>query len=288
MTVKKGLGRGLDALITRGGEEVNEGAKVLEIDINKIEPNRDQPRTDFDKDELEELAESIRVYGIISPLLTRKEGDFYTIIAGERRWRAARLAGLKTLPVIVREFDQRETLEVALIENLQRSDLNPMEEALSYRRLLDDFGLTQEGIASRIGKSRSAVANALRLLKLPESVSEMLRKGQLSTGHAKVLLSLDDEKEISAFAEKASSGGYSVRELEEAVKAAKNNQAEKPAKKGAGKGPSMYSNLEMELTGALYARTRIKTGKDGESGRIEIEFASKDELDRLYLALRNL
>ncbi|MCL2701987.1 MAG: ParB/RepB/Spo0J family partition protein [Defluviitaleaceae bacterium] len=287
MAVKKGLGRGIDALIQRPADEPQ--GNVLEIDINRIEPNRDQPRRVFDKDGLDELAESIRVYGVISPVVVVKDGDYYTIVAGERRWRAARLAGLAVLPVIVKELDAKETLEVALIENLQRADLNPVEEALSYRKLADGFGMTQEDIAARIGKSRSAVANALRLLNLAEPVREMLETGALSAGHAKVLLGTPDERAQIRLAEEASNSGLSVRELEDAVREAKNYSTTKDTKehKKNPSSPNVYAGLERELTGALAARTRIRPNKSGDSGKIEIEFATKDELDRLYLALRN-
>jgi ParB family chromosome partitioning protein len=290
MAVKKGLGRGVDALITKPEDEYTpEHDSVLQIDINKIEPNINQPRRDFNKNELDELAESIRVYGVLSPLIVTKEAGYYTIVAGERRWRASRLAGLRTLPVIVREFFGRETLEVALIENLQRSDLNPMEEAASFKRLSEEFGLTQENIAERIGKSRSAIANSLRLLNLPDVIREMLSGGRLSAGHAKVLLGVGDAEVQIELADEAADGGLSVRGLEEAVSVA----LSKKNSSGKNKMPpqqnlNVYSGLEKELTESLMARTKIKSSKDGNKGKIEIGFDTKDELDRLFLVLRNL
>ena len=288
MAVKKGLGRGVDALITIPADMDIPLGNILEIEINKIEPNREQPRRVFDKGELEELAESIRVYGVISPLIVKKDGEYYTIVAGERRWRASRIAGLKTLPVIVREFDGKETLEVALIENLQRTDLNPMEEAATFKKLADEFGMTQENIAERIGKSRSSVANALRLLNLPEIVREMLGHGRLSAGHAKVLLGVEDEKFLIDLADEAADGGMSVRELEDAIKVRLTAKDTKSTKKTPNTASGVYPALERELTERLLTKTRIKSGKGGDKGKIEIEFASKEELDRLYMALRNL
>lgn len=292
MISKKGLGRGLDALITERESELDE--RVFEVDINRIEPNREQPRRDFDETELRELAASVRIFGVLSPLLVRRDGEFYSIVAGERRWRAARMAGLKALPVVVKEFDERETLEVALIENLQRSDLNPLEEALSYRRLLEEFGLTQEKIAERIGKSRSSVANALRLLKLPETAREMLRKGSISTGHAKAMLGLESDKEMAELAERTVAKGLNVREVEDAVKAMREGGrvgADSGVKIKAPPPPppgNEYFSQERELERVLGTRTRIRADRDGASGRIEIEFVSRDDLDRLFLTLKSL
>ncbi|MCL2407734.1 MAG: ParB/RepB/Spo0J family partition protein [Defluviitaleaceae bacterium] len=293
MSKKSGLGRGIDALIQQVappaaiGEAATEPSdNVIEIDIDKLEPNRSQPRRNFDANDLAELAESVRTFGILQPIMVKRDGAYYTIIAGERRWRAARLARLSKVPIIIREFDDKETLEVALIENLQRSDLNPMEEAVSYKRLADEYGMTQERIAERLGKSRSAVANAVRLLNLPEIIREMLIQGRLSGGHAKVLLGIEDEATQIDLADMASDGGMSVRELEDAVKARKDaaQTQQVPAKT---KKPGLYPSLEQELTTLFHAKTRIKTDKNGEKGKIEIDFASKEELDRLYLALKS-
>jgi len=289
---KKGLGRGMDAVIVatspaaRADDEQVVDKAILEVDINKIEPNRNQPRRDFDAVELAELADSVRLFGVLSPLLVKKEGEYYIIIAGERRWRAARMAGLRALPVVLREFDDKETLEVALIENLQRSDLNPVEEALSFRRLADEFGMTQEEIAERIGKSRSAVANVMRLLNLSDFILDMLRRGALSAGHAKVLLGVADERVRDELADSAGDGGMSVRELEEAV--ANLEKSVPPPKKAPPKATASYAGLEKELSAALMAKTRVKANKAGDKGTIEIAFASSDELDRLYLALRKM
>ncbi len=282
MAVKKGLGKGLDALIS-SNEEANP-SNTLEIDVDLIEPNKNQPRVDFDQDELKELADSINAVGIIQPLILKKEGEFYTIIAGERRYRAARLAGLRYVPAIIRDAGEYETLAIALIENLQRVDLNPMEEAFSYNRLAEEFGFTQEEIAARLAKSRSSVANVLRYINLPEDAQEMLRSGKISPGHAKALLGLSDNDIISELAALVVEKQLSVRALEIIIK----NKTEENKQKKTDNPDSVYKNLERELDSALGTKIRIKTGKDGDRGKIEIDFYTKDELDRLYILLRNV
>lgn len=292
MAVKRGLGKGIDALITSGSLDSNENdgfGRVMEIEISQIEPNPGQPRQIFREEELAGLADSIRQYGIISPVIVKKEKDYYSIIAGERRWRAARLAGLSSVPVVVREYDGLESLHVALIENLQRAELNPLEEAVAYRKLIEQYDMTQELIAEKIGKSRSSVANTLRLLNLSSDILEHLQENRLSQGHAKVLLSLTDTDEREALAEKIVSDGLSVRETEKAAQVLSNA---KDRKKGTEtKKPAAgfaYGYLEKELSVVFGTKVGVKAGKSGDRGKIEIEFFSKDELDRLYLLLKSL
>lgn len=285
MAVKKGLGKGLDALITAREEDMErEASGAVLVELQKIEPNRSQPRKTFGNEELLELAESIKTFGVISPLIVKKEDGYYSIIAGERRWRAARLAGLKAVPVVVAEYDGKETLEIALIENLQREDLNPVEEALAYKRLAEEFGMTQEAIAGRLGKSRSAVANAMRLLGLSEHALELLRDGAIQTGHGKVILGIENPAEQNRLAELAAEEGLSVRELEDIVKGLNNPQK---AEKKSRPQPGAYAGIERELGQVFGVKTRVRADKGGNKGRIEIEFYSKEELDRIYLMLRN-
>ena len=221
MSMKKsGLGRGLGALIDNDVKEENITDKngIIEVDINKIEPDENQPRSKFDNESLNELAESIKNLGIVNPIIAKKNGEFYKIITGERRWRAARIAGSKTVPVIVKEYDELETIEVALIENVQREDLNPIEEALTYRRLSEEFNLSQEEISKKIGKSRTVVTNAMRLLKLDQRVQNFLSEGKISAGHARTLLGIENHDVQFETAEKIIDDGISVRETEELVK----------------------------------------------------------------------
>ena len=214
---KRSLGRGLDALLD---DKASEESGVTTLRISQIEPNRAQPRKDFDQQQLQELADSIKEHGVLQPLLVCEKDGGYVIVAGERRWRAARMAGLTEVPVLVRDYDDQMIAEVSLIENLQRADLNPIEEAAGYRNLIDRFGFTQESAAVRVGKSRSTVANSLRLLALPESVQALLREGRLSAGHAKVLGGISDEKRCVELAKSSADGKMSVNELEKAAAAA--------------------------------------------------------------------
>ena len=215
MATQKGLGRGLGALLGDFEESVSENSPYQLLPIHRVEPKADQPRQDFDEEELQALSESIAVHGVIQPLTVRElNSGYYQIIAGERRWRAARMAGLTEIPAVIVEADDKKAMELALIENLQRQDLNPMEEALGYQTLIQDYGMTQEETASRVGKSRPAVANALRLLALPEDVTEMLRSGKLTAGHARAVLSIKSEKKQLDAARKISALGLSVRQAE--------------------------------------------------------------------------
>ncbi len=272
MAVKKGgLGKGLDALFN---ENSTDNGSAVNININDIEPNRNQPRKDFDEQALSDLADSISTHGLIQPIVVRPTLDGrYTIIAGERRWRACRMAGLENVPVMIKDTDDRTLMELALIENLQREDLNPLEEALGYKALIDDFALTQEQVAQRMGKSRSSVTNILRLLGLNDAEREALRRGTISAGHAKALLAVEDEalrqKMLIAAAE-----GASVRELERMAAAAK--KTAKPERKEKIK-PNFYSEVELSLRNEMRRKVNIKpTGKG--KGTLTIEFFSDKEL----------
>ncbi len=272
MAVKKGgLGRGLDALFN---ENATENGGVINVNLNDIEPNREQPRKDFDEDALSELAESIAEHGLIQPIVVKPETNGrYSIIAGERRWRACRIAGLYEVPVVIKDVDTQELMELALIENLQREDLNAVEEALGYRSLIDSFGLTQEQVAKRMGKSRTAVTNALRLLNLTEEELQALRLGAISAGHARALLSVEDTEVRKQMLELATNGA-SVRELERLAAKAKKEKATPPAAKAK---PTFYSEVELSLKNELHRKVNITPTGDGK-GKITIEFFSDEEL----------
>lgn len=276
---KGGLGKGLDALFEDNATEDNSGSIVIKI--SEIEPNRNQPRKIFDQTALSELAESISQHGILSPLLVRPmpTGE-YQLVAGERRWRAARMAGISEVPVLIRELSDVEVTEIALIENLQRENLNPVEEALGYQQLIDEYGLTQDEVSKRVNKSRSAVTNMLRLLRLPEPVLKDLENGKLSTGHAKVLLSLENPEEMQEFAATTVKGSISVRDLEKLIK--KTKEAEKPEKiekeevPDVLKGNSYYKEMELALTEVLGRKVTIQ--EKNEKGTISVQFFSKEDL----------
>ncbi len=282
---KKGLGRGLNNFFgdVNAGEE-----QVTSLPIQKVEPNPTQPRKVFDPEELELLAESIRQHGIIQPLTVRKEeSGYYQIIAGERRWRAARLAGLRTVPVVVLEVDDREAMELALIENLQRQDLNPMEEAAGFRQLMDQYGMTQEQVAERVGKSRPAVANSLRLLALPEAIAAMVTEGSLSAGHARALMVLDSARQQEKAAQKILALRLSVRQAEELCKSmAKQEKAPKPKEKSGEVQVDYVAECEKSLSKHLSRGVRIVPGK--RKGRLELEYYGEEDLQRLYEALQNM
>lgn len=284
MAAKKGgLGRGLDALFADNSLEEISPSSAVRLKINDIEPNRDQPRKDFDENALAELADSISQHGIIQPLLVRPLSDgAYQLVAGERRWRAARLAGLTEVPVVVRELSDSETMEIALIENLQREDLNPIEEALGLKLLIDTYGLTQEECADRVGKSRPAVANSLRLLSLSEYVLDLVRDGTISSGHARALIPLDDEQKMHDLAQEIISKELSVRETERAVKFLL--QGEKKVQKKPKKRDVYYDEVELALSEAMGRKVKVLPGK-GHRGTLEIEFFSKDDLSKLAKAL---
>ena len=279
---KGGLGKGLDALFLDNSTEEKGGS--VTVNINDIEPNRDQPRKDFDEDALRELSESIALHGVIQPLLVRPISDGgYQLIAGERRWRASRMAGLSEVPVFIREMSDRQVAEVALIENLQREDLNPLEEAKGYAQLMKDYGLTQEQVAKSVGKSRPAVANAMRILDLDEEVLEYVRSGKLSAGHARTLLPVKDKKTLLKLAEDIILRDISVRETERIVKSILNPKKEKsPAKKA--KRDSWYDECELAIKAELGRKAEIHVEK-GNRGTIEIEFFNKEDLQGLLEAL---
>ncbi len=272
MAVKKGgLGRGLDALFN---ENSTENGGVINVSLNDIEPNREQPRKDFDEEALSELAESIAEHGLIQPIVVKPQTNGrYSIIAGERRWRACRIAGLYEVPVVIKDADPQELMELALIENLQREDLNAVEEALGYRSLIDSFALTQEQVAKRVGKSRTAVTNALRLLNLTDEELQALRLGAITAGHARALLSVEDEALRRQMLELATNGA-SVRELEKMATKAKKGKAS--AKKAQAK-PIFYSEVELSLKNELHRKVNITPTGDGK-GKITIEFFSDEEL----------
>lgn len=279
---KGGLGKGLDALFLDNSTEEKGGS--VTVSLNEIEPNRDQPRKDFDEEALAELAESIALHGVIQPLLVRPISDGgYQLVAGERRWRASRMAGLTEVPVFIREMSDRQVAEVALIENLQREDLNPLEEAKGYAQLMKDYSLTQEQVAKSVGKSRPAVANAMRILELPEEVLEYVRNGKLSAGHARTLLPIKDKQTLLKLAEEIVLKDISVRETERIVKSLVNPKKEKsPAKKA--KRDSWYDECELAIKAELGRKAEIHVAK-GNRGTIEIEFFSKEDLQGLLEAL---
>jgi len=277
--VKKGLGKGLDALFS-SVEAVKENKEILEkeiqeIKINDIEPNSEQPRKFFNDEKINTLAESIKQHGIIQPIVVKNEGNIYKIIAGERRWRAARIAGLKTIPVIVKNISSRQVMEIALIENIQREDLNPIEEAEAYDKLLKEYNLTQEKLSEVIGKSRSAIANTIRLLILTEKVKNMLIEGAISSGHARTLITITDKEKQETIAEEIVNKGLNVRETEKLIKKInisrqKNIQKEKDVN---------ILEIENKLKDLFGTKVEIQNNKN--NGKILIEYYSKEELDRI-------
>ncbi len=277
---KRGLGKGLDALfISEDIPEKQDGDAIVSLRISEVEPNSAQPRKTFRPEQLEELAASVREHGIIQPIVvTKNEKGFYTIIAGERRWRAARMANLKEIPAIIREYDEKTASEVALIENLQRENLNPMEEADGFRNLMDLYGMTQEEISEKIGKSRSAVGNALRLLALKEPVRKLVSEGKLSAGHARTLLGAQDIDQL-ALAERVIAEGLSVRELERLV------SLRRPPKKAPVKYTAEIRDLEEKLAKQVGAKIRISG--NAKKGKIEIFYESADEFDRIWKYMEN-
>lgn len=284
MASNKGLGRGLGALLGDFAEETVESSPYQLLPIYKVEPNRSQPRQDFDEEELQALSESISIHGVIQPVTVRQlESGYYQIIAGERRWRAARMAELTEIPVVIVEADDKKAMELALIENLQRQDLNPVEEALGYQSLMEDYGLTQEEAAGRVGKSRPAVANALRLLGLPNEVMEMLRNGKLTAGHARAVLSLKTEKKQLEAAQKISALGLSVRQAELLCK----NMGKEPApEKKVTLEVNYVAECEKSLSKHLGRGVKIVNGK--RKGRFELEFYGQEDLQVLLEALMKI
>ncbi len=285
MAQPKGLGRGLGALLGDFQEPSLEQSNYRMLPLHRIEPNPDQPRKDFDEEALQELSESISVHGLIQPLTVRETGaGYYQIIAGERRWRASRMAGLSEVPAVVLEADDCKAMELALIENLQRSDLNCVEEALGYQTLVSGFGLTQEECAAQVGKSRPAVANALRLLNLPEKILQMLRSGSLTAGHARAILSLKTERKMLEAAQKISALGLSVRQAELLCRNLSQEKPDEPPK------PALtvdyVAECEKSLSRALGRGVKIVNGK--RKGKFELEFYGQDDLQTLLEALMTL
>ncbi len=286
MANQKGLGKGLGALLGDFTEEYQEQSPYRMLPIYKVEPNPDQPRQSFDEEELSSLADSIRIHGVIQPLTVRQtENGYYQIIAGERRWRAARLAGLDDIPAVVIEANDREVTELALIENLQRQDLNPVEEAMGYESLMQDYGMTQEEAAARVGKSRPAVANALRLLQLPQPVLEKLRTGELTAGHARAVLSLKSEKKQLEAAQKIIALGLSVRQAELLCKNMGKEPKPLPEEDGVWK-VDYIAECEKNLSRQLGRGVKIVSGK--RKGRFELEFYGQDDLQKLLDKLMTL
>lgn len=293
---KGGLGRGLDSLIPDLAEpaesvtdEIQRTEKEpaeLKLNINRIEPNRDQPRKDFNEEALQELADSIRQFGILQPLLVQPKNDYYEIIAGERRWRAAKLAGLKELPVIMKEYSDREVKEISLIENIQRENLNPIEEAMAYQSLLKEFELTQEEIAGRVSKSRAAITNTMRLLKLDQRVQNMIVDKEISSGHGRTLLSIEDGNQQFILAQKIVNESLSVREVEKLVKGLLEpvkepvKEPEKKENLNEDKYDIFYKQVEDKMKSIMGTKVSINK-KDQNKGRIEIEYYSPEELERL-------
>ena len=285
---KSGLGKGLETLIPVGEmEEIdnlivkekktekNSGDTVLKI--SQIEPNKSQPRKNFNEDSLQELADSIKQFGIIQPLVVQKKDKYYEIIAGERRWRAARIAGLKEIPVIIKDYSEQEVVEIALIENLQREDLNPIEEAQAYKRLLEEYNLKQDEVAERVSKSRTAVTNSMRLLKLSDKVQEMLIDEMITSGHARAILAIEDEELQYEIAERVMDEKLSVRETEKLVKAI-NNPKKKKDKVEINR--AVYDELEVKIKDAIGNNVKLSPKANGK-GKIEIEYYSTDDLERI-------
>ncbi|MDY6016138.1 MAG: ParB/RepB/Spo0J family partition protein [Oscillospiraceae bacterium] len=283
---KGGLGRGLDSLLSDNSLEETSAAQPVILNLMEIEPNKDQARKHFDDEALSELADSIAQHGVLQPLLVRPIiGGGYQLVAGERRWRASRIAGLTQVPAIIKELSDTDAAVISLIENLQREDLNPVEEAFGFASLIKDFNLTQEEAAQRVGKSRPAVANALRLLKLPESVLDLVRENKLSAGHAKALASLNDENLIVTTAQTVIEKGLSVRETEKLVKSL---TAEKKEKKKVAARNTFFDEVELSLNNSLGRKARVITKNGKESGTLEIAFFDKDDLAAIARVLEAL
>lgn len=292
---KNGLGKGLDSLIP---EPVNkmEGRGVIKktldqsevmVKISKIEPNREQPRRNFDEDALLELADSIRQYGILQPLLVQDKKDYYEIIAGERRWRAAKLAGLKEVPVIIKKYSEQEIVEISLIENIQRENLNPIEEALAFKRLLNEFELKQDEVAERVSKSRTAVTNSMRLLKLDERVQQMIIDDMISTGHARALLALEDGNDQYNLAMRVFDEKLSVREIEKTVKNLRNPKTKKETETV--ENDFIYRDMEERMK-TIFGTKVVIHQKTNQKGKIEIEYFSGEDLERLldmFMTIQN-
>ncbi len=292
--VSRGLGKGLDSLIPMGSGSSEKKAESKEenkeskdgkatetiVKITQVEPNREQPRKNFDEDALQELADSIKQFGLLQPILVQDRKTHYEIIAGERRWRAAKLAGLKEVPVIIRDYTDQEIVEISLIENIQREDLNPIEEAQAYKRLLTEFNLKQDEVAERVSKSRTAVTNSMRLLKLCDEVQQMIIDDMLSTGHARALISIEDPEQQYTIAQKIFDEKLSVREVEKLVKDLNKPQKPKKESKEDKSLDIIYQDIEEKLKQTLGTKVEISSKGNG-AGKLEIEFYNHDDLDRI-------
>lgn len=288
MAVKKGgLGKGLDSLITdknismNGKGSIQEKTSEIKVKITKVEPNKEQPRKSFDEDALIELSESIKQFGILQPLLVQNKKDYYEIIAGERRWRAAKMAGLKEVPVIIKDFTEQEVVEISLIENIQRENLNPIEEAIAYKRLLTEFNLKQDEVAERVSKSRTAVTNSMRLLKLDEKVQQMVIDDMISTGHARALLGIEDKEKQYQIAQEIFDKKLSVRETEKLVKKMQKEKIAPEKEKLDEKTLVAYHDVEEKMKAIFGTKVSINA-KDNKKGKIEIEYYSMDEFNRIF------
>ena len=291
----RGLGKGLDSLIpnavgeAKAKKEINQkaseekGSETI-VKITKVEPNREQPRKNFDEDALQELADSIKQFGLLQPILVQDRKDYYEIIAGERRWRAAKMAGLKEVPVIIRNYTEQEIVEISLIENIQREDLNPIEEAQAYKRLLTEFNLKQDEVADRVSKSRAAVTNSIRLLKLSDKVQQMVIDEMISTGHARALLAVEDPEEQYNLAQKIFDEKLSVRDVEKMVKNL--HKPAKPKKLDDKALQAIYQDIEERLKQKLSTKVTVSSKGDG-TGKIEIELYNHEDLDRLLEMIGN-
>ena len=288
MAVKKGgLGKGLDSLITdknismNGKGSIQEKTSEIKVKITKVEPNKEQPRKSFDEDALIELSESIKQFGILQPLIVQDKKDYYEIIAGERRWRAAKMAGLKEVPVIIKDFTEQEVVEISLIENIQRENLNPIEEAIAYKRLLTEFNLKQDEVAERVSKSRTAVTNSMRLLKLDEKVQQMVIDDMISTGHARALLGIEDKEKQYQIAQEIFDKKLSVRETEKLVKKMQKEKIAPEKEKLDEKTLVAYHDVEEKMKAIFGTKVSINA-KDNKKGKIEIEYYSMDEFNRIF------
>ena len=307
---KKGLGKGLGAIFgedvvkenkeetekkakakaeAKAAEEMDEKGRILMLKLDLVQPNKEQPRKTFDEEKINELAESIKNYGVLQPLLVQKNDSFYEIIAGERRWRAAKAAGLKEVPAVLKEYSKQEAMEISLIENVQRADLNPIEEALGYRQLIDEFGLTQEEIAVRVAKSRTAITNTMRLLKLDEQIQNMLVQGVITSGHARALISLEDTQMQLKAAKEILDKKLSVRETERLVKRLQKEASgeKKEEKKKDETLALIYQDLEDRMKSVMGTKVSIHN-KDKNKGRIEIEYYSEAELERIVEMIESI
>ncbi len=276
MAKKSGLGKGLDALFE---DNINESQGTQTIRMSEIEPNKSQPRRHFDENAITTLADSIRQHGLIQPILVRSTGTGYQIVAGERRWRACRMLGMSEIPAVVKEFSDSETAQIALIENIQREDLNPIEEAAAYKELMENYNMTQEELSKAVGKSRSAIANAVRLLNMPEKVQELLRKGELSAGQAKAIAAAESEEQMVDLAERAANGQITVRAIEKLLAQKDGEEKEEPEKADTEKKQAMNYLTEMEISLHETLSRKVKiNSKDGKKGTITIDFFDPDDL----------